>query len=420
MQIFTGSTSCDDRATRGNDKGKIMVNLKENAREEEEIKRLNQELVQRGKPPHYDLEKAKENILWESCLTKEEAFEQVFGEAMEEFNSKQKRTDRKTTMEKEFAKLDKGKVKQELIHSMIVQVGNEHEAPSKGECIDILKEYLKEFRKRFPNMRIVSCAIHLDEATPHLQLYFIPVKTKEQHLAQGNTKKWSGMDVQPSLSGALEQMGYTNDATKEVEVDGEKKIVKDYENCAIAQWQKDFNGLLDEICLNHDIEINHYMKGKKVSHQDTLDYKDGKLQEAINEKKEELITVEFATQEAKETLNKTQNKVDTLQDKVNVLNNELNALEGQIKTFKGMLEQIVDRFENLLNRFKNRHWEDLFKQRKTDAAIRSGSKEKETIEDYLRDNDLAREMPTQSIERFMGATSKLEELDEEWKDWERF
>ena len=342
MEKYTGSTSCDDRATRGKDKGKIMVNLKENVREEEEIQRLNDQCVQYGKPPHYDLEKAQRNITYENCLTNEEAFMYVLGEAMESFNASQKRNDRKTSLEKELEKLEKGKVKQELIHTLIVQVGNKDSRPSEEECVEILKEYLEQFRERFPNMKIVNAAIHLDEDTPHLQMYFIPVKTRERHEAMETGKKWSGMDVQPSLKGALEQMGYSNDASITLE-DGRE--VKDYKRGAMAQWQKDFNGLLDEICLTHGIELDHYMRGQKVSHQDTLDYQEGRIQRDVTNAKNELNNVEadltnklFATQEAQEALQDVEGKKTDAESDLEALRGKYEALEGKYEALEGKYE----------------------------------------------------------------------------------
>lgn len=347
MRTYTGSTSCDDRATRGNNKGKIMVNLRENVRDPEEIQRLNDQCIQYGKPPHYDLEKAQRNIVYEQCLTTEEAFLNVFGEAMDRFNESQKRSDRKTSVEKELAKLEKGKVKQELIHTMIIQVGNKDSRPDEDECVAILQEYLEEFRQRFPNMRIVNAAIHLDEDTPHLQIYFVPVKTREQHEAMQTVKKWSGMDVQPSLTGALEQMGYDNSATVMVpkkdenggpvlDANGELVMVQkhDYKQGAMSQWQKDFNGLLDEICLKHGIELDHYQRGQKVSHQDTLDYQEGKIQAAVQYAKETLETVELATEQERETLQEVQEANKRLQAE----NNTLRSQNGDLRTRNDALE----------------------------------------------------------------------------------
>lgn len=110
MRVFTGSTNCDDRAKSGRRKGKIMVNLKENARDPDEIKSLNQRYLQNEKLPKRDINKAAMNIYYETCLTEEETFEHVFGNSMERYNVTQKRNDRKASMEKELAKLSKGKV----------------------------------------------------------------------------------------------------------------------------------------------------------------------------------------------------------------------------------------------------------------------------------------------------------------------
>lgn len=386
MRTYTGSTNCDDRAKSGKNKGRIMVNLKENARDPEEIARLNEQYIQNGKPPKYDINKASMNIYYETCLTEEEAFEHVFGESMERYNQAQKRADRKTSMEKELAKLSKGKVQQELIHCMVVQIGNHEEHPPIDECVEILQEYRERFIRQFPNMRIVSCSIHLDElddGTPHLQMYYTPVKTKEQHEAMGSSKKWSGMDVQPSLTGALEQMGYTNDATILVpkkdeygepimDENGEPVMVEkhDYKNGAMAQWQRDFNGLLDEICMEHDIAIDHYMRGKQVSHQDTRDYYDGKINKevarALHDKEKvdadltnALLDVENAQEEKKKLqaenqLLKTENaalRTDnealrtnnrTLEQKAHAAEDRLAKAQGAFSRFMAAVSSWVD------------------------------------------------------------------------------
>ncbi|MCH5338505.1 MAG: plasmid recombination protein [Acetatifactor sp.] len=299
MRTYTGSTSNDDRAKKGPNAGKIMVNLKENIRDPAEIAKLNARSIARGEEPRYDLNEAWRNIYYEKCATDEEVFDYVFGESMERYNSAQKRSDRKTSMEKEMQKFKSGKVPQDMIHCMIVEVGNHDNHPEEEECVEILQEYLEKFREKFPNMRIVNCAIHLDEfkkGGPHLQIYYVPVKTKERHEEMENPKKWNGMDVQLSMSGALEQMGYSNEAKIWVEKkdengdvvlgeDGEPVMVQthDYKNGAMSQFQKDFNGLLDAICLEHDIRIDHYMSGKKVEHSDTYDFYSGKINNNVKQ-----------------------------------------------------------------------------------------------------------------------------------------
>ena len=202
--------------------------------------------------------------------------------------------------------------------------------------------------------------------------------------------------------------------------------MKDYKQGALAQFQKDFNGLLDEICKKYDIEIDHYMSGKKVQHQDTKTWEELKKEKALTEKNELLQKENIQLQEKNDVLQEENN---FLQDKKEALETEkifmeetiasyekeLSGLEKQIAIFKERVAQVVEHFENLVKKVENRVWGDLFKQRKAEAAIRSGKKEQDTVEGYLKENDLTSEIPVDSISRFIGATNKLEELDEEWE-----
>lgn len=415
MRKYTGSTNHSDRATRGKDKGSVMVNLKENHRDEEEIKRLNEECIAQGRPPRYDLELAKENIelIVPSELTIEGCYKDVFQESIDRYNLTQWDTRRLQSVEKLLSKIENSNKNIEPMQSMVVQVGNKDHKPKEEELTEIYKEYLEKFQEKFPNMKVVSATIHIDEGrmegTSHLQFYYIPIK-KKSLCSEEKQKKWRGIDEQMSMSGALEQMGYSNDAKIEVEVDGEKKLKHDYKNGALAQFQKDFNKLLDDICLEHNIEVQHPLAGKKATRKDTQSYYEDKarMDSEISQLKEDVTQLK----KEKEIV---QNDLKVTQDKVDSLNVEKNALEGQIRTLKDRLEVFVEKFENLVKKVKNREWGDIFKQRKADAAIRSGTKEKETVEDFLNDNDLTSEIPIDSIGRFMGATNKLEELDEEWE-----
>ena len=177
-------------------------------------------------------------IVRPSELTVEGCYEDVFGESIERFNATQKRSDRKQSVEKILSKMESSNILQEPLQAMVVQVGNRERHPSKEVLIKIYNDYINEFQNRFPNLKIVSCAIHLDETDPHLQFYYIPVKYKEK-CSEEAQKKWRGIDMQPSMTGALEQMGYSNEATKTVVLeDGTTKEMKDYKQGALAQSVK--------------------------------------------------------------------------------------------------------------------------------------------------------------------------------------
>lgn len=424
MRKFTGSTNHSDKATRGNNKGHIMVNIKENHRDEKEIKRLNQECIAQGIPPRYSLELAKENIelVRPSELSIEGCYRDAFQDSIDRYNVTQWREDRQQSVEKLLSKIQNSNKNIEPMQSMVVQVGNKGNKPSEEELIDIYKEYFERFQKKFPNMKIVSATIHVDEGrmegTIHLQFYYIPIK-KKSLCSEEQQKKWRGIDEQMSMSGALEQMGYTNDAKIELigedgqpilDDDGQIKMVHDYKNGALAQFQKDFNKLLDDICYEHGIEVQHPMAGKKATRQDTKTYYEDKarMDVEIASKNKELENVQ-------NELQNVQDELQTSKQEVKVLQDEKNALEGQIRTLKSRLEVFVDTFKTLVKKVENRVWGDLFKERKASAAIRSGKKEQETVEDFLKDNDLTSEIPIDSIGRFIGATNKLEELDEQWE-----
>lgn len=109
----------------------------------------------------------------------------------------------------------------------------------------------------------------------------------------------------------------------------------------MSQWQKDFNGLLDEICLEHGIELDHYQRGQKVSHQDTLDYQEGKIQAAVQYAKDTLETVQLATQEERGRLQEAQEEVKRLA----MENSTLGSQNESLRTNNRTLEQKAEAME---------------------------------------------------------------------------
>ncbi|HFD1680249.1 TPA: plasmid recombination protein, partial [Enterococcus faecium] len=134
------------------------------------------------------------------------------GEAVEKYNAKQKRADRK--IEDYLAKVRKDK-KLEPQREFIVQVGtlddfrttrddgsstgiSEQQAEQNRVIANkILVQYYKEFQERNPNLAIYNAVIHNDEISPHLHLNIVPV-------AEGYKR---GVQKQPSFNKALQQQG---------------------------------------------------------------------------------------------------------------------------------------------------------------------------------------------------------------------
>lgn len=160
---------------------------------------------------HIDFTKSDENIYLEQTNIREK-YEELFGEAVEKYNAKQKRADRK--IEDYLAKVRKDK-KLEPQREFIVQIGtlddfrttrddgsstgiSEQQAEQNRVIANkILVQYYKEFQERNPNLAIYNAVIHNDEISPHLHLNIVPV-------AEGYKR---GVQKQPSFNKALQQQG---------------------------------------------------------------------------------------------------------------------------------------------------------------------------------------------------------------------
>ena len=138
-----------------------------------------------------------------------EAYEKCFGAAIEEYNDKQKRADRKIDGVKGYMdKIRNSGNGEKLFYETIVQIGNQydsHVSTADGElCQQLLDEYMRGFEKRNPNLYVFNAVLHVDEQTPHLHIDYIPV-------ADGYKQ---GQMVRNSLDRALKQQGIDGKANK--------------------------------------------------------------------------------------------------------------------------------------------------------------------------------------------------------------
>ena len=102
---------------------------------------------------------------------------ELFDEAVERYNIG-KRKDRQIT--NYYEKIRQGK-QEKLFHEVIFQIGNREDmavgTAEGGQAVKVLDEYVKDFQKRNPTLRVFSCYLHQDEATPHLHIDFVPYVT---------------------------------------------------------------------------------------------------------------------------------------------------------------------------------------------------------------------------------------------------
>lgn len=145
-----------------------------------------------------DRERSQDNVQFCHSNIKE-VYHQLFDEALERYNSKQKRSDRR--IDNYYEKICRGK-QEKLFHEVIFQIGNKDDMnvkSSKGQIAKkILSEFMEQFQQRNPNLHVFSAHLHMDEETPHLHIDFVPYIR--------NSKR--GLDTRVSLKGALAEQGF--------------------------------------------------------------------------------------------------------------------------------------------------------------------------------------------------------------------
>ena len=137
----------------------------------------------------------------EYCYTPiEDAYHQLFDEAQAEYNAKQKRKDRR--VENYYEKICNGD-QEKPFYEVIFQVGNKDDMGAAGENAELAKTILDKFYHSFlernPQLHVYSAHLHMDEATPHLHIDFIPFTTGSKR----------GLSTRVSLKQALADQGIT-------------------------------------------------------------------------------------------------------------------------------------------------------------------------------------------------------------------
>ena len=150
---------------------------------------------------HWNVEYCNEDI--------KDVYHELFDEALKRYNDKQTRKDRK--IDDYYEKIRSGK-QEKLFHEVIIQIGDKDNMGSEtmeGQlAAKILDEYMKGFQERNPTLRIFAAHLHLDEATPHLHIDFIPYVTGSKR----------GLDTRVSLKQALSSLGFKGGSRSETEL----------------------------------------------------------------------------------------------------------------------------------------------------------------------------------------------------------
>lgn len=126
-------------------------------------------------------------------------YHELFDEALKRYNEKQIRTDR--IIENYYEKIRNSK-QEKPFHEQILQIGDKENMSAESEngqlARQILDEYYRGFQERNHNLKVFSAHLHMDEATPHLHIDFVPFTTGSKR----------GLDTRVSLKQALAAQGF--------------------------------------------------------------------------------------------------------------------------------------------------------------------------------------------------------------------
>ena len=151
-----------------------------------------------------DLKDYGKHINWDRTADNEilvskpikQVYKDVFQDAVDAYNEKQKRADRK--IKNYFSKVKKSK-NLDVQKEFIVQAGKMGQQldsdPVENERLQkrVLETYLNEFQKIYPQLHVYSAVIHVDEKSPHLHMAVVPEATGYKR----------GVSKQPSFSKAV-------------------------------------------------------------------------------------------------------------------------------------------------------------------------------------------------------------------------
>ena len=213
-------------------------------------------------------------------------YHELFDDALARYNEKQTRRDR--VIDDYYEKIRTGK-QEKPFEELIIQIGNKDDMNASSEngqlARQMLDEYMQSFQQRNPTLRVFSAHLHMDEATPHLHIDFIPFTTGSKR----------GLETRVSLKKALEALGFAGGTKSHTELN---------------QWIESEKQALASIMARHDIEWEQ--KGTHEEHLSVLDYKKQERSKEVAALENQIDTLQEQTAVAATALSEKQEQLDDI------------------------------------------------------------------------------------------------------------
>ena len=239
-----------------------------------------------------------------------EVYHKLFDEALEKYNAKQTRNDRKIADYYEKIRTSK---QEKLFHEIIIQVGNCDDMSALGENAElakkILDEYFHGFRERNHTLHVFSAHLHMDEATPHLHIDFIPLAK--------NSKR--GLETRVSLKQALKALGF----------EGEGR-----ENTEGNQWANAEKKYLAEVMKRYGVQ-RAPDKNENLEHLSVLDYKKQERSREVEQLTEQAEALEQSNAEAQRETAEIRESLEKMKAELSELTEDKNEIDLEYSKYFG-------------------------------------------------------------------------------------
>lgn len=327
-----------------------------------------------------DKNRTKDNIKYEN-ISLENAYHHLFDEALKRYNDRQKRNDRK--IKNYLEHIQKGK-QEKPFYEIIVQVGNKNDmgvnTHNKDLSKTILDEYMKEFQKRNPNLYVFNAHLHIDEATPHLHIDFIPFTT--------NSKR--GLDTRVSMKQALSSQGFKGGTREETEW---------------SQWVNSEKHELSKVMLEHNVEWEY--QGNDKEHLSVLDYKKQERTKEVAELERQCSVLKDNIVNLADCKEKIEDVFSEKEFDQTYALPEPNKFENA-KSYKSRIEPIFSKLKEFAKRCFIKYFNYKNQYREASSKVQNLQMENHELKQlntkYLKENfELRKELKDfKTIKRFLG------------------
>ena len=267
----------------------------------------------------------------------EKAYEEIFGQAVADYNAKQKRNDRKISDYLTHVKQSKNNEK--VFYENVVQIGKrddtgilDKDGNISNEALlakEILDEYARTFQERNPNLILFNAVLHMDEATPHLHLDYIPV-------AHGYK---TGLSTRNSLSKGLQEMGI--------------EPAKGKNDNETMHWQQREREFITNLCRERGFDIE--LHGIKRDDYSIPEYK--AAMRAVDAAEAEIEILNQEKEEIESLFEKSENNVICNIEKISSQEKMLEDINKQIQEAESERHRRLNEYETI----PCNTWPDKFK-----------------------------------------------------------